>query len=446
MFLLQDLTVGKEYKVLFYFTLPILIGNLFQQFYNVADSIIVGQFLGKENLAAVGFCFQINAILVAISMGLSLGMSILISRYTGEKELEKIRAVIDTGFYFSVVCSVILCFLGIFFTDFLIHIFQVPEDTIDYTAIYLKILFLGTIPTFLYSAITNFLRGLGDSKTPVYCLIAAAILNIVLDLFFVGYQKYGIGGAAAATVLSQWFSCITSFIILSKKYPLYCIHIKKPQLEITALKKSLFIGVPSMAQQVFKSIGFLTLQAMVNGFGSTCMAAYSVTSKIDSFAQLPALHLGQALSNFTAQNRGAKKEERVKRGFFAALLMGWMITITISFLVVLFGQFFIGFFIKEHSVMDIGIGYLRIVGLFYCIDATMQVLNGILLGYEKPFVPMISTIVSLCLMQVPAAYILSHTSLGYTGIWLATPFGWMGGVLIRLYYYLKLPKKEKTSV
>ena len=120
--------------------------------------------------------------------------------------------------------------------------------------------------------------------------------------------------------------------------------------------------------------------------------------------------------------------------------------ITISFLVVLFGQFFIGFFIKEHSVMDIGIGYLRIVGLFYCIDATMQVLNGILLGYEKPFVPMISTIVSLCLMQVPAAYILSHTSLGYTGIWLATPFGWMGGVLIRLYYYLKLPKKEKTSV
>lgn len=440
---MKELTTGKEYKVLFYFALPILIGNLFQQFYNVADSVIVGRFLGKQNLAAVGFCFQINAILNAVSMGLSLGMGILISRYVGAKETEKIYAVIDTGFYFSMVCSVIFCFLGIFLTDFLIDVFQVPDDTVYYTAIYLKILFLGTIPTFLYSAITNILRGLGDSKTAVYCLIGAAILNIVLDIYFC--QKWGIGGAAAATVLSQWFCCGASFCMLSKKYPLYGIHIKKPQLQMAVLKKSLFIGIPSMTQQLFKSIGFLTLQGMVNSFGSTCMAAYSVTSKIDSFAQLPALHIGQTLSNFTAQNRGAKKEERVKRGFFAALFMAWGVTITISLLVVPFSQFIIKFFIKDPSVIDIGVGYLRIVALFYCVDAAMQVLNGILLGYERPFVPMISTIVSLCLMQVPAAYVLSHTSLGYIGIWLATPFGWIGGVLIRWYYYKKLCQEKKMA-
>lgn len=442
---MKDLTVGNEYKSLFYFSLPILIGNLFQQFYNVADSIIVGRILGKENLAAVGFCFQINLILVALSMGLTLGTSILISRHFGAKEEQEIGPVIDTGFSFSIVVSACISILGILFCGGIIQLFRVPEDTAGFAYTYLRIIFIGAVPSFLYNTITNILRGLGDSKSPVYFLIGAALLNIVLDILFVKYCNMGIAGAAYATIIAQLTSFVGSFIYMRVRYATYRIHILHPNFRFSILKDSLRIGIPSMTQQVFKSIGFMVLQGIVNGFGSTCMAAYAATSKIDSFAQLPALNLGQALSNFVAQNLGAKKEVRAKKGFKAALLMGWAITITISLIVVPFPDLLVRLFTNDPAVLEIGRTYLRIVGVFYCVDATMQMLNGILLGYEKPFVPMISTVVSLCLMQVPAALILSATSLGYIGIWIATPFGWIGGVLIRLYYYRKTVGKKQPQ-
>lgn len=439
---MKDLTVGNEYKALFFFSLPILVGNLFQQFYNVADSIIVGRILGKENLAAVGFCFQINLILVALSMGLTLGTSILISRHFGAKEEEEIGAVIDTGFIFSILLAAVVSLLGILGSRGIIRLFGVPEDTAGYAYLYLRIIFMGVIPSFLYNTMTNILRGLGDSKSPVYFLIGAALLNIALDICFVKYCNMGIAGAAYATIISQFMSFLGSFVYMHVRYPKYRIHLLHPEFRPSVLKDSLRIGIPSMTQQMFKSIGFMVLQGMVNGFGSTCMAAYAAATKIDSFAQLPALNLGQALANFTAQNRGAGKEERAKKGFKAALIVGWVITLTISLIAVPFPEVLIRLFTSEPDVLAIGKTYLRIVGLFYFVDATMQMLNGILLGYEKPFVPMISTIVSLCLMQVPAAFLLSSTALGYKGIWLATPFGWIGGVLIRYYYYRRLGKQS----
>lgn len=432
---MKDLTVGNEFKALFCFSLPILIGNLFQQFYNVADSVIVGRVLGKENLAAVGFCFQISLILVALSMGLTLGTGILISKYFGAREESKIRAVIDTGFIFSAGLSVCIMVAGLLLSDEIIRLFRVPEDTAAFAYTYLRIIFMGTVPSFLYNAMTNILRGLGDSKSPVYFLIGACFLNILLDIVFVKYMHMGIGGAAYATVISQVFSFLGSFIYMYFCYPRYRISIGRPDFQLSVLRDTLRIGIPSMTQQLFRSIGFMILQGMVNGFGSACMAAYAVVSKIDSFALLPALNLGQALANFTAQNRGAKKEERAKRGFRAALIMGWTITFTITLFVLPFAEQIIGLFTKEADVIAIGKVYLWIVGVFYIVETTMQMLNGILLGYEKPFVPLISTIVSLCMMQVPAAYLLSATSLGYVGIWIAAPIGWIGGVVIRLFFY-----------
>lgn len=435
---MKDLTVGNEFKTLFVFSLPILIGNLFQQFYNVADSVIVGRVLGKENLAAVGFCFQISLILVALSMGLTLGTGILISKYFGAREELRVRGVIDTGFTFSAGLSVCVMVAGFLFSDDLIRLFRVPQDTAVFAYTYLRIIFMGTVPSFLYNAMTNILRGLGDSRSPVYFLIAACFLNILLDIVFVKYLHMGIGGAAYATVISQVFSFLGSFIYMYFCYPQYRIHIWRPDFQLPVLRDTLRIGIPSMAQQLFRSIGFMILQGMVNGFGSACMAAYAVVSKIDSFALLPALNLGQALANFTAQNRGAKKEERAKRGFRAALLMGCTITFTITLFVLPFAEQLIGLFTKEADVIAIGKTYLWIVGAFYIVETTMQMLNGILLGYEKPFVPLISTIVSLCIMQVPAAYLLSATSLGYVGIWIAAPIGWIGGVVIRLFFYSRI--------
>lgn len=303
---MQDLTQGSEYKALFRFMLPILVGNIFQQFYNVADSIIVGQVLGKENLAAVGFCFQINLIIVALSMGLTLGTSILVSKHYGAQELDRIGTVIDTGFLFSLVVSVLGAVVGVLSAGGILRLFQVPEDTFPYAYIYLRILFVGMVPTFLYNTMTNILRGLGDSRSPVYFLIAAALMNIVLDILFVRNLGMGIAGAAYATIASQFFSFFGSFVYMYIRYPRHRIQLLHPSLDLGVLRDSLKIGVPSMMQQVFRSLGFMTLQGMVNTFGTNCMAAYAAATKIDSFAQLPALNMGQALSNFTAQNRGAQ--------------------------------------------------------------------------------------------------------------------------------------------
>ena len=445
---MQDLTKGDEFKVLFFFSLPILIGNVFQQFYNLADSIIVGRVLGKENLAAVGFCFQINLILIALSMGLTMGVGILISRYFGAKDFTQIGTAIDTNFRFSLILSVIVCLCGLLLSPAILKLFQVPADTAGFALIYLRIIFLGAIPTFLYNTITNILRGLGDSKSPVYFLIGATLINISLDLLFVKQMNFGIAGAAVATVISQTFSFVGSLLWMHAKYKEYPIRVLHGTYESAVLKESLKIGIPSMMQQLFRSIGFMTLQGMVNSFGSNCMAAYAATTKIDSFAQLPAMNLGQALSNFTAQNRGAHREDRARRGFRAALILGLSISITISCIVVPSAPFLIRLFGSDPAVIEIGCTYLKIVGVSYGIEALMQILNGILLGYEKPFIPLMSTIVSLCLMQVPAAFLLSQfTDFGSTGIWMATPFGWAGGVAIRIFYYMRnvSPKYRKSA-
>ena len=445
---MQDLTKGNEFKTLFLFSLPIFIGNIFQQFYNMADSIIVGRVLGKENLAAVGFCFQINLILIALSMGLTMGAGILISRYFGAKEQEKIHTAIDTNFLFSAILSVTVCICGILLSPAILRLFQVPDDTAVYAVIYLRIIFVGAIPTFLYNTITHILRGLGDSKSPVYFLIGATLINIGLDILFVKYLSFGIAGAAIATVISQLFSFVGSFLYMRLRYTDYRIHLLRADFQPAILKASLKIGIPSMMQQLFRSIGFMTLQGMVNSFGSNCMAAYAATTKIDSFAQLPSMNLSQALANFTAQNRGARREDRARRGFRAALIMGLSISVLISCIVVPTAPHLVGLFTKDAAVIEIGRTYLKIVGISYVIEALMQVLNGILLGYEKPMVPLMSTIVSLLLMQVPAAFLLSQfTDFSYVGIWMATPFGWAGGVAIRIFYYRRhvSPKHRKTD-
>ena len=403
---MKDLTQGSELKTILYFSLPILVGNLFQQLYNVADSVIVGNFLGKESLAAVGFSYQINFLLISLSSGISLGASVLISRYFGAKNMQQIKKVIDTGFLFSIVL-------------------------------------IGVIPTFAYNSLTNILRGVGDSKTPTYILIAATLINIVLDIFFITTLKWGVAGAAIATVIAQTFSFLTCMFYMQWRYPELFIRFWNLQLDRHELKKSLIIGTPAMLQQVFVSVGFMSIQFLINGFGTDCMAAYTAASKVDSFAEMPALNLGHAMTNFTAQNYGAKKIDRVIKGGKSALVMGVGISVLISVVICLFPSVFISLFNRDPNVVQIGNGYLRTVSVFYLIFAAMQILNGLLLGYGKSFVPMIASVGSLCLLQVPTAIILSGTELAYRGIWIAAPVGWLGGLLIRFLYFRHIARKQE---
>ena len=438
---MKDLTQGNELKTIFYFSLPILIGNLFQQLYNVVDSIIVGNYLGKESLAAVGFSYQINFLLVAFSTGISMGASVLISRYFGAKKMNYVKKVIDTGFVFSVVLSVLIAVLGIYFSYTILVSFRVPEELLFMANDYLKIIFIGVIPTFAYNALTNILRGVGDSKTPTYILIAATFLNIVLDITFIKIFQWGVSGAAIATVISQLFSFIVCMIYMYYHYAEFYIHVNSLQFDWQQLKQSLIIGLPATLQQVFIGVGFMSIQFLINGFGTDCMAAYTAASKVDSFAEMPALNLGRALTNFTAQNYGANQKDRIIKGGKYTLFMGVGISLLLSVIICLFPTMFLSMFNRDTNVLQIGSGYLRIVSAFYFIFAAMQILNGLLLGYGKPFVPMLGSILSLCLLQVPVAIFLSHKSLRYYGVWIAAPIGWFGGLLIRFLYFLKIVKQ-----
>lgn len=439
---MKDLTKENELKTIFFFSLPIFVGNLFQQLYNIADTVIVGNFLGKECLAAVGFSFQIHYLLVALSMGISMGSSILISRYFGSKDMESAKMVMDTGFIFCILLSLVIAVLGVCFSYEILLVFRVPFNLLEAANIYLKIMFVGVIPTFAYNALTNILRGIGDSKTPTYILIVAALLNIVLDILFIKAFHMGVEGAAIATVISQLLSFIVCMVYMKRHYSAFFINVFQLQFDKAELKKSLKIGTPAMIQQVFVSVGFMSLQFLINGFGTDCMAAYTAASKVDAFAEMPALNLGQAMTNFTAQNLGAKKKERVMKGGKYALIMGMAVSACISIIIVMFPSVFISIFNRDAVVIDIGNSYLRIVPTFYVIFAAMQILNGLLLGYGKSFVPMIASVCSLCCLQVPVAIVLSGTGLGYNGIWMAAPIGWFGGLLIRAIYFYYIRKKQ----
>jgi len=323
---MNDLTIGNEYKVILKFSIPILIGNLFQQLYNIIDSIIVGNFLGKNDLAAVGFSFNITLLLLALSMGITMGTSIIISQYYGAKDMHSIKKAIDTSYVFSFILSIIVTVLGICFSESILIFFKVPSEVLPLAKVFLNTILIGTVCSFGYNTITNVLRGLGDSKTSVYFLIISAILNIILDIVFVILLKMGIQGAALGTVISQTFAFIGTYTYMNRIYPQCRFNIKHIEFDNKILKLSLKIGIPSVMQQLFISIGFLTVQVLINSFGASAMAAYTVASKIDSFAEIPTINLGKALSNFVAQNIGANLHNRVNKGYSASLIMGTVIS------------------------------------------------------------------------------------------------------------------------
>ena len=442
---MKDLTQGDELKTIIYFSLPILMGNIFQQIYNISDAIIIGNFLGKESLAAVGSSYQINVLIIAISIGISLGTSILVSQCFGAKNIEKLKNAVNTGFIFSLILSFIITIFGFILSNRILILINVPENLLLNSNIYLKIIFIGVIPTFAYNSLTNILKGIGDSKTPTYILIVTVILNIILDILFIAIMDYGISGAAIATVISQFISFILCFFYVRLKYSNLIFSKIYFSIDFNILKEILTIGMSAMLQQVLISIGFIVIQILVNSFGTDCIAAFISASRIDAFAELPSINLGQALITFVAQNYGAKKMDRIIKGGKESLILGIIFSIITSIIIFIFPTFFISIFNKNPEIIFIGNQYLRTVSAFYIVFCLMQILNGLLLGYGKSFVPLIASITSFCMFQIPMAILLSKTSLRYNGIWIAAPIGWAGGMLIRLCYFLKISKKIKKG-
>ena len=399
---MTDLTKGGELKALFVFALPIFLGNLFEQLYNITDTVIVGNLLGAEALAAVGSSTQILALTISVSTGMSIGASVIISQLYGAKRNQNMKEVVDTNIIFISLFSFFLMVLGLLYSPVLLEHLNVPASLLSDADAYLQ--------------------------------------TILLDVIFIKFFTYGVVGAALATVLAQVFSFIVCLRYMYRYYPKLAPNLLHLKWKVSVLKTSLAIGLPAMLQQIFISLGFLVIQFLVNGFGANAIAAYTAASKVDAFAEMPAINLGQALMNFTAQNKGAGKQKRIAKGGRSALIITLGISIAISGLIYSFAPHFIAIFNRQKAIVQIGEGYLRIVSIFYFVFGAMQVLNGLLLGYGKSLLPLIASVTTFCLLQVPLAVCLSHTKLGFNGIWLAAPFGWFAGFLMRLIYFTNISK------
>ena len=442
---MKDLTTGHEGKSIFFFAMPMLIGSLFQQLYNTADSIIVGRFIGKEAMAAVSGANPIMFLLVAALMGVSLGFSILVSQFYGSGDLKKVKATIDTTYILLFIGSILISILGIVFGGPMLKLMNTPESVFAQSKLYLTIIFSGILFSAGYNSVSAILRGLGDSVTPLYFLIIATILNIVLDLTFIVVLRMGVEGVALATIMAQAVSFIISIIYLNKKHEVLKFKIKEIVYDNKIFKDGLRLGLPSGVQQMLFSIGNMALQFLVNSYGTSAMAAFGAGLRIENFISLPIMNLGSAVSTFVAQNIGAGENERVKKGIRESIKMTLVLAVTVIALILLFRENLIALFNTDKDVIKIGSSYLFIIGPFFLFIGTSFVLSSAMKGAGDSMFALISSIVSLWLGRLPASYMLSKF-FGTDGIWMGIPFGWTLGLIVTVIYYKKGHWKTKAIV
>lgn len=420
-----------------------LIGNVFQQLYSTVDSIIVGQALGKNALAAVGTSFPIIFLLVSLILGVTMGTTILIAQYYGAREMQNVKKTMDTAYIFLFFASLTITVIGLIISKPILVLLKTPPEVLPMAKEYMDITFIGIITVFGYNSINAILRGLGDSKTPLLFLIIATIINIVLDLIFILVFNWGVAGAAWATVIAQGCSFIFGLYYLNRFHEHFNFNFRKMHFDPETFRLTIKIGLPTGIQQMLVGSGMTVLFRIVNGFGSAVVAAYTAATRIDSFASMPAMNFSAAVSSFVGQNLGAGKPERVKKGFLAALGMSSVISITMTVITIIFGRELISLFNTDPEVVAAGASYLTIVGLFYVIFSSMFITNGVMRGAGDTLIPMLITLVSLWLARVPASAILSQRY-GSDGIWWGIPLGWIVGTALSTGYYLTGRWKTKV--
>ncbi|HHV95252.1 MAG TPA: MATE family efflux transporter [Clostridiaceae bacterium] len=446
--MLKDMTNGSETRHIITFALPMFIGNIFQQLYNMVDSIVVGRYIGKNALAAVGTSSPIVFFLIAMVMGLSMGASVIISQLYGAGDSKNLKRAVSTAYIFLLAGGIIITLIGLLFSRSLLRLLQTPEEIFKDALAYLNIILGGLIFTFAYNAISAILRGLGDSKTPLYFLIITSLLNVVLDIWFVSSLGMGVEGAAWATVISQAVSVILCLIYIYTKVEILRILPKDIVFDKELFSKSVKLGIPSSIQQTVVSVSMMALQGLVNSYGSVTMAAYAAAARIDSIAMMPIMNLGLASTTFTAQNIGAGKLDRVKRGYKRSLIIVAVCCIITSIIILSFGPNLISIFIdvKETEVIRQGNDYITVVSFFYILMGIMFVTNGVIRGSGDMVASMISTMTSLGIRIISAYVLSSIDTIGYRGIWWSLPIGWFIGMTIAILRYRSGKWIEKRVV
>ncbi|WP_300131386.1 MATE family efflux transporter [uncultured Barnesiella sp.] len=432
-----NLTQGGITGSLLRFTLPMMAGALLQQCYNIADTLIVGQFVGPEALAAVGSAYTLMVFLCSILLGLSLGSSTVFSQQYGRGSLSALRHSTWVSFVLILAITVVLNVAAFLALDPILRFLQVPAEVYPLMRDYLWIIFWGILFTFIYNFYAALLRAVGDSVTPLWFLSLSVVLNIGLDLFFILSLDWGIEGAAAATVIAQGAAALGIVIYTYRKRPELKIRRNEIYLDRATLKEITEFSTLTCVQQSVMNLGILMVQGLVNSFGTVVMAAFAAAVKIDAFAYMPVQEFGNAFSTFVAQNFGARKRQRIRRGIRQALLITCLFSLAVSLLIFLFAEPLMLIFVKpdEVEILRIGAQYLRIEGAFYALIGILFLLYGYYRSVRMPGMSVILTVLSLG-TRVALSYILaSLPAVGVTGIWWSIPIGWFIADLVGIVYY-----------
>lgn len=442
---MRDLSVGKESGIIFRFALPMLIGNVFQQLYTLINSVVVGRFVGKEALAAVGASFPMIFTLISLVIGIAIGATIIISQYFGAKDMKNVMRAIDTLMVFTLIASIVVMIVGILISKPMFRLIDLSDDVIPLAVSYFNIYMLGLVFAFGFNSISAILRGMGDSKTPLYFLVISTVMNIGLDLLFVLVFHWGVKGVAWATNISQAVALLFAIIYLNNTHDIFKVRWRRPDFDREILKKSLRIGFPVGFQQAFVALSMLAMYWLVNRFGTDVAAAYSVAYRIDSFASMPAMNFAMALSAFVGQNLGARKPERVKRGLASTFYMTAIISICTSLAGIFFAGPLMRLFTTDPGVVEAGKDYLQIVTGFYIVFSSMFVVGGVMRGAGDTFIPMLITFFALWIVRIPVGYFLSE-HIGYHGIWWCIPIAWIVGLSLSFIYYSTGRWRKKVVV
>lgn len=434
----KDLTVGKTENILWRFCLPLFGSIVFQQLYNIADSLVAGKFIGENALAAVGNSYEITLIFIAFAFGCNMGCSVIVSQLFGSKEYGRLKTAVSTACIFSAILCGMLMIAGIFGCSPLLYIMKTPPEVFADSRLYLDIYIYGLPFVFFYNIATGIFSALGDSKTPFCFLAASSTANIAVDILFVKVFDMGVAGVAWATFLCQGISCILAVLSVWQRLKKMPVLGKPALFDRGLLKKILVIAIPSILQQSFISVGNIMIQSVINGFGTFVMAGYSAAVKLNNLVITSFTTIGNGISNFTAQNFGAGKQERIREGFRAGLKMVWSLCIPFCILYIVFGRYLLLLFMKEGSAGALLTGrqFLWIVSPFYFVVSTKLAADGILRGISAMRQFMAATFTDL-ILRVVLAFVLSNWTNSAIGIWCAWPVGWTIAMVCSVFFYRK---------
>lgn len=441
------MTEGNIWRHLVWFALPLLIGNVFQQFYNTVDSIIVGNFVGKEALAAVGSSDPVINTIIGFFSGMATGAGVVISQYFGARNDKNVHEAVHTTILMTFILSILFTVLGVLMVPPLLRMMGTPDDVFDSVSTYLRIYFAGVIGLMFYNMGAGILRAVGDSKRPLYFLIFSAILNVLLDLLFVVVFRAGVAGVAYATIISQALSAVLILLTLTRETAAYRIVWKEIRLNKLMLGKIFRIGLPSALQMGITSFSNVFVQSYINGFGSACMAGWSSYGKIDKFCMLPIQSISLSVTTFVGQNLGAGQLKRAKKGSSIAFFLSIAVSVLMMIPIIIFAPSLVKLFNQEPDVVGYGTLFLRILIPFYLCCCANQVYAGSLRGAGDTKAPMLIMMGSFIVFRQVYLFIASRLTDSVTWIALGYPFGWLVcSVIIYLYYRLSHWEKHRITM